>query len=459
MSNLNPSSNFSADISNYIQKKVQPLVQRQLVAYQFGDNLRLPKNRGTTYTASRYDRVALPRAPVAEGVPPVGKQLTLVQVSATAQQWGDLVQVTDIGDMTIEHPLFKVAINLVAMQQKETVERNTFNALMAGTQINYAGSVGSRAALGASNVMTSKEVNRMVGALRTIGAPEYLGPMEEDVQLTAGKPSKASSSPAGMEHYVGIMHPLVEQDMRQDTTFVTATSYSDINRLYNNELGEWAGVRFTRSNMVPYFIGASVVTGSAVLSGGALADGTYYITVTESDPITRYETVIHQKSTGIVVSGGSGAASLSVTLPAANYLGPNSTPTAFNVYISTTSSTSPLNLGLSTSGPTTGILQGQAVDLTQSTTVVITGLGLAQTPPAAPTTGDTVYPTFVIGRNAYGIVALDDVKFFYLDKADKLDPLNQLRTVSWKIMYGTIILNQNFFGRIEACSAFSATFG
>ncbi len=92
---------------------------------------------------------------------------------------------------------------------------------------------------------------------------------------------------------------------------------------------------------------------------------------------------------------------------------------------------------------------------------MITGTGLAQTPPAAPATGVTVYPTFIIGRNAYGIVALDDVKFFYLDKADKLDPLNQFRTVSWKIMYGTIILNQNFFARIEsvAGTGFNSNFG
>src|SRR4051812_11825243 len=94
----NAASNFSADISNFIQKKVQPLVQRQLVAYQFGDSLRLPKNRGTTYTASRYDRIPLPFAPLNEAQPSTGQALSLAQVSATAQQWGDLVTISDIGE-------------------------------------------------------------------------------------------------------------------------------------------------------------------------------------------------------------------------------------------------------------------------------------------------------------------------------------------------------------------------
>lgn len=450
MSLSNPSGNFSADIENYIQEKVQPLVQRQLVAYQFGDQLRLPKNRGTTYTASRYDRIPLPFAPLSEGVPPVGQAMTVAQVNATAQQWGDIVTVTDVGDMTIKHPLFERAIALTAMQQAETVERNTMNALMSGSQINYVNSRGSRAALQAGDVLNPHEVNRMVGALRTIGAPEYLGQMEEDAKIKAGQPSKASADPRGHSHYVAIMHPLVEQDMRENSTVVTAWSYSDINRLYNNELGEWGGVRFTRSNMVPSITGAATVTANASNTGGALADGTYYVKVTASDATTQYETIVYQVSTGKVVNGGTGLGSITLTTPATTGL-------TYNVYVSTATTT--LTLGLSTAGPTTGPLIGQAVQIPPSTAVTITGIGTAQTPPAAPTTGITVFPTFIIGRNAYGIVMLDDVKFSYLKTADKLDPLNQLRIVGWKLMYGTIILNQNFLGRIESTSAFTATFG
>jgi len=450
MAVTNASSNFSADISNFIQKKVQPLVQRQLVAYQFGDQLRLPKNRGTTYTASRYDRIPLPFAPLAEGIPPAGQALSLAQVQATAQQWGDIVTIPDVADMTIEHPLFQVAIDLTAMQQAETVERNTMNTLMAGTQVNYVDAVGSRASLTNAKVLNPHEVNRMVGALRTIGAPEYMGQMEEDAKIMPGKPGKQSESPRGHSHYVGLIHPLVEQDMRENSTVVTAWSYSDINALYNNELGTWGGVRFCRSNMIPTFTGVATVSASPVTSGGALADNTYYVKVTGSDNINQYESRIHQVSSGVTISGGSGAGSITLTTP-------NLAGYTFSVYIGTTTAT--LNLAKAAAGPTTGVLAGQAVQIPPNTAVTITDIGLLQTPPAAPATGVTVFPTFIIGRNAYGIVMLDDVKFTYLKTADKLDPLNQLRIVGWKLFYGTIILNQNFFGRIESGSAFTATFG
>jgi hypothetical protein len=103
---------------------------------------------------------------------------------------------------------------------------------------------------------------------------------------------------------------------------------------------------------------------------------------------------------------------------------------------------------------------GQAVQIPAAgQTVIITGVGVAQVPPAAPANTIVVYPSFIFGRGAYGQVMLDDVRTTYLTNADKFDPLNQLRVMGWKCYYGTIILNQLFAARIESVSAFSATFG
>lgn len=454
----NFASTYSADISNFIQKKKQPLVQRQLVLYQFGQMLRLPKQRGSTYTASRYDRSNLPIAPLSEGVPPVGETIPLAQVNVTAQQWGDTITVTDISDFTIEHPLFEVATDLIAMNAAETLERNTSNALLAGTQVNYVNTRGSRALLQAGDVMNSHEVNRMVASLRIIGAPEYMGQTSEDEKVTAGKPSMASKDPRGFQHYVAVCHPAVEADLRENSTVVLAWANSDVNKLYNNELGEWGGLRWCRSNMIPFFVGngtpttgASAANGSftANTTGGSLAAGTYYLQITGSVVQNGYETLIGQASASITV-GGAGAGSITVILP-------TSTSYVYNVYLDTVAA--PVHLGVSASGPTVGPLAGQAVQLTAGATVTITGVGVARTPPAAPASGITVYPTFVFGRDAYGQVMLDDMKFFYLSAAEKVDPLNQLRMVGYKVMYGTIILNNNFFGRIEATSNFGSSFG
>jgi len=444
----NTASQFSSDVEAYIADETLPLARKQLVAYQFGDPLELPKGRGVVYQAARYNRLPLPFATLSEGVPPVGQTMTVTMVSATAQQWGDKVTITDVAEMTIKHPLFQKAIDLTALQVSETLERNTFNSLMAGTQVNYVNSRGSRAALVAGDVLDSTTVIRTTAALTTLGAPRYNGDEMTDTKLEADAGgAKASSDPRGMPHYVALIHPLVVGDFRQNSSVVQAWTYSDLNRLYNYEVGEWAGMRFCASNMIPSWVGVAQVNGTAG-TAGSLATNTYYIIVTGSDTQNQYESRIYQVSAGISVTGPTG--SISVTLP-------NISGFTFNVYVGTT--TSPTNLGTCASGPTQGPMAGQATQLTANTTVIITGTGTAQTPPAAPATGVTVYPTFIFGRGAYGQVMLDDVKFSYLKDSDKSDPLNQLRVIGWKCFYGTLIENNSFMARIESTSAMSTTFG
>lgn len=445
----NQASQFSSDIENFIADKTLPLARRTLVAYQFGDPLTLPKGRGTTYTATRFNRISLPSAPLSEGVPPIGETMTISQVSAVAQQWGDKVTITDVAELTIKHPLVQKAQELIGLQIGETLDRNTFVNVLAGTtQINYVNSRGSRGSLVAGDVLNPHEINRAVGALTTIGSPRYSGDEQTDIKVSADAGgAKASANPRQMAHYPAILHPLVVQDMRENATIVTAWSYSDLNRLYNAEVGEWGGVRFCSSNMVPTFTGAAAVEGTPT-TNGSLATGSYYIQVTGSDTQNQYESLISAVSSVIAVVGATG--SVDVTLPSTSGY-------TWNVYLSTDNT--PSNLGLSTSGPTVGPMAGQATQLTGGTTVTITGLGTAQTPPAAPGTGLTVYPTFIFGRGSYGQVSLDEVKISALFGADKSDPLNQLRVVGWKVFYGTLIENATFMMRIESTSAFSATFG
>jgi len=449
MAGTNQSNQFQADIENYIADETLPLARKQLVFYQFGDPATLPKGRGTSYTATRYNRIPLPYAPLSEGVPPIGETMTIQQVTAQAQQWGDKVTITDVAEMTTKHPLFKKATELLGLQIGEMLDRNTANALLGGTQINYVNERGSRGALVAGDVLDTQTVIRTQAALKTLGAPRFMGDEQTDTKLQADAGGeRASANPRMMPHYTSIIHPLVSADFRQNPTVVTAWSYSDINRLYNAEIGEWSGIRFCESNMVPFWTQYTAVQGTAGTSGSLAGSPTnYYIIVTGQDTQNQYESYIASISNAISVTGPNG--SISLTTPATQGY-------TYNVYVGTT--TSPATLGLSSSGPTVGPLQGQATQLPPSTSVVITGLGVAQTPPAVPGAGLTVYPTYVIGRGSYTQVMLDNVKFTYLKDADKSDPLNQLRVVGYKLFYGTCLSNVMFFSRIESVSANTASF-
>ena len=450
ISNYSPGAanqTISSDIELHIANEVLRIAQRQLVAYQFGQPITLSKQTGVTYTATRYERLPLPFAPLSEGVAAAGEAITIAQVSATAQQWGDLVRVTDVADMTIKHPLFKQAIRLIGIQQPETVERNVLSILLTGTQVNYANSKTTRANLLATDVISPIEISKIVGSLETFGAPAFSGDERVDMYKDAKASSKASSRPDAMPHYVALVHPLPTQDLRNNATIATAWSYSDLNRLYNNDMGEWGGARFCKTNMMPFWTGVAQVNGTASTTGGTLATTSYYIVVTGSPAATSVEQKIYQVSSAISVTGPTG--SINVTVPVlAGFV--------FNIYIGTT--TAPSNLALCASGPSVGPLAGQATQIPSGQTVILTGIGVSQTPPAAPATGVTVFPTIFFGLDAYGQVLLDDVKYTYLSKADKSDPMNQTRVVSWKMMYGTIILNNAYMARVESGSAYSPNY-
>src|SRR5271166_6669368 len=164
----------AADVEAYIAQATLPLARRQLVVYQFGDPLTLPKGRGVVYQAARWNRVPLPYTSLSEGVPPVGQNMTVTMVSATAVQWGDKITLTDIAEMTIKHPVFQIAKELCTLAVAETLERNTYNALLGGTQVNYVNTRGSRASLVAGDVLNLHEFGRMRGALKTLGAPRFM---------------------------------------------------------------------------------------------------------------------------------------------------------------------------------------------------------------------------------------------------------------------------------------------
>lgn len=442
---------LSSDIVAYIAEKTLPLARKQLVAYQFGDPLTLPKGRGTTYTATRYIRLPLPIAPISEGVPPVGSTMALQQVSATAQQWGDKVTITDVAEMTIYHPLFTKATELVGLQVAETLERNTFQTLLGGTTFNFVNSRASRAALVAGDVLSPFEIQRAYSALFNVGAPRFNGDEMTDTKLEADAGgAKASNNPRMMPHYTALIHPFVAADMRQNATVVTAWSYSDINRLYNYEVGEFNGIRFCESNMVPSFTGFATVAVTAGTAGN-LASNNYFVQVTGTDDQNQFESRVYQVSASTAVTGPTG--SIALTTPA-------TVGFKYTVYISTSATMASATIGVlnaatAAAGPTSGPYQGLATRIEPGTAIVIgAATGAAKQPPAAPATGITTYATFVMGRGAYGQVTLDDVKFTYLKEADKSDPLNQLRVVGWKTYYSTLIENQNFFMRIESVSAF-----
>jgi N4-gp56 family major capsid protein len=449
---LGTSTTYQADVRRYLDRNVLRLAQRHLVLRQWAQKIRIPQNEGLTYTATRFNYLVLPYAPLNEGVPPVGQTPTISQVTGVVMQWGDRCNLTDIAEITPLHRVVEQATRLLRLQVPQTYERNLFNQIVSGTQVNYVGQVGARANLTAGDLLDPYTVNRTVSNLKTLGAPMMNGPTGENVNKDIEEgPRKATASPATHEHYVAVAHPIALNDFANNATVQLAWSYSDINKLYINEVGQWRGLHFCESNMVPYWVGIAAPTGTPGTSGNLATNANYLIIITGSDPNFQYEQQISQISAAISVTGPTG--SISVTMPStpANY--------TWSAYISVGAASVPQNLALSASGPTVGPYAGQAVQIPGGTTAVLTGIGLMQAPPAAPATGVPVFPTFVFGEDYFAALELSNLTWTRLLEADKSDPLNQIRVIGWKGWDGSVLLNQMFGGRIESSASNTGAFG
>lgn len=408
------SGNFSADVSTYIASKLLILAEKQLVLYGLCDKVALPKNEGRTFQYSRYERVALPQAVLAEGVTPSDTSMSLSTVSAVMDQWGAVIPISDVAIDSVKHPVLQKAIELAALQASETLDREIYKVMMTGTSLYFPNAIAARGSLTSSDKMGSGVIGKVVANMRSAGAMAYEG-----------------------DYYAGALDPFAVEDVQVDTTFVDAAKYGMVKKLMINEIGEWKGVRWIRSNTIPTLrlhTGASIATSA---TGGSLANSTTYnakLAVVNAN--TGHETYFTAILSG--ATGGS-ATSIDVTVPAL----PSGIPagSTFNLYFGSNGGT----LYLAATGIAASSTYNQK-------TVPVSG-NVAQ---VSPPSGIPVHTSFVVGKEAIACIELNKVKSYLTPAvASDSDPLVQRRKVGWKCDFKAVITNDNFMSRVEHATNWS----
>lgn len=236
------------DFQTYIASKLIDVASRDTVFKRFGMTENLPSGNSKTMSFTRYPKLAQTSTLLTEGVTPTDTALTTNNVSATVDQLGAYVTLTDLGELTVRHNLVQQTINLLGMQAAESIDTIIIAVLVAGTQVQYAAGRGSRAAITAADVMTTSEFRKARKLLLRNGAPFYEG-----------------------GNYVMVVDPEVEADILADTTFTQASSYSAINKLEQAEIGTWLGIKVFRSNNLQTIASTVTVHTSFVFGQGAFA--------------------------------------------------------------------------------------------------------------------------------------------------------------------------------------------
>ncbi len=205
-----------------------------LVHNQFGIKKNIPRRGGKSIGVRRLETISATTTAFTEGSFPAETQITISEVQATLQQYG---QWTPLSEVALGQSLDDVAAELsVAYGETmgNSLDQLTRNVITAGTTIQYNGAKGSRGDIGSGDIIDAAELREAANTLARLNAKT----------LIDGK-------------YMCIIHPDTTRDMLGDSTIVTTFERAGLrggeNPLLRGEMGDYMRLRFVETSNARVF--------------------------------------------------------------------------------------------------------------------------------------------------------------------------------------------------------------
>ena len=214
-------NNLAPEIKTYYSDYLIDLAEAELVHDQFGQKRNIPCGNGKAIELRQFMPLAKTQDAPVEGVTPDGQALDTSSLTAKVKQYGGYVIITDLLDLTAIDNVKTEATQLIGSQAGRSLDTVTREILNGGTNVQYhEAERAGRAALLETDTLTVKAIRAAVRTLKRQNARTIDG------------------------SYVGIIHPDVAYDLMSDPNWVEWQKYTSPDKMYNNEIGKTAGVRF-----------------------------------------------------------------------------------------------------------------------------------------------------------------------------------------------------------------------
>ena len=219
---------LSDTMKTYYDTELLENARANLIFAQFGKKQPLPANKGRTMEWRKWN--TLPKADtLVEGVVPTGKKMGMSNLTASLEQYGIFVAITDLLDLHAIDNVLLGATEELGASAGESMDALIRNELETNTNVMFcdtvedgvSSEVSTIAGLSAdNNRLTPDMVNKAVTWLKKNKAPTYNG------------------------KYIAILHPSVAYDLRSSAEWMDIHRYSATTEIFNGEIGELHGVRF-----------------------------------------------------------------------------------------------------------------------------------------------------------------------------------------------------------------------
>lgn len=270
-------------IKNFYDKLFLERLTPQLRYDQFAVKKDLPRNEGNTIIWNRLTNLASGYSLTELTVPGLSA-MSASKVSASLVQFGYVIGISDLFDMTAISQPVKDAVMLLQDGAALTVDSYFADQIGFGSCAS-TGISGTYASTAIPSCFTQGFPMLINNTLSWTVQPMYnvsaatLSAMNVDRVRRAVTQLRSMNVPAMEDgYYVGIIHPVIADQLQQDTNWITWNQYLQSQSAgYKGEIGQVMGVRFVQStNAIKTSVSAAVWSAYA---SNFSAGGTLYGTL------------------------------------------------------------------------------------------------------------------------------------------------------------------------------------
>lgn len=379
----------------------------ELIFSQFAKKEPLPQKKGKSIEFRKWKTLPDALEPLTEGVTPDGNKLGEDRIIADLAQYGDYVTISDVVDMVHVDDTVLGANEELGAQGGSTLDILTRNRIMSGTNVMYAPSVSgstvtdvsTRVLLDENCLLTSRVINKAATMLKKGKGPKING------------------------KYVGIIHPSVAEDIRNDSAWIEAHKYSAATEIFNGEIGELHGVRFVETTHAPVYRGDDLTDESRTLKVGSYSNKVITLTTDAECQLTSAQATA-LKGRELAIDG------------------------VWYVVASATAYAA----GSPATAATITVKDAPATNTPAANDIIYPGEGGKE--------GKAAYGCFFLSKDSYAEINLEgggiEMIIKALGSAGAADPLNQRQTIGWKAWHSACILYPERIVRVEVGSSYSS---
>ena len=233
-------SSVPTTMQEYYDRKLLLRAKPKLVFYNWGKKKVVPLHSGKAVQFRRWTNFAPITTPLTEGVIPDGQSLAQTEVQATMSPYGGYVATERFMTLTAVDEVINDAVGLMGQQGGESIDIVTRDAVLLGTNVQYANSKTARNLIEATDVLTVEEIRKAVRSLKKANAPQFMR--------------------GGRGYYVAIVTPEATYDLQSDELWQDVAKYSAGERIFEGEIGKLFGVIFVETTLGKVYEGAGAGT-------------------------------------------------------------------------------------------------------------------------------------------------------------------------------------------------------